>query len=121
MRKGLPVHRGRGDHGQAHALRPHPPDLLHRPDRIVQEDVGHPEETILTVAAHVRQEPVVGPRVGTLRVAVRSEPLLPQQPVVREHDRGIEPEGVERREAGAGEAVGVGHQLLERRRSTLAA
>ena len=47
VRERLPVHRRRGDHGQAHALRPHPPDLLHGPGRVMQEDVGHPEEPAL--------------------------------------------------------------------------
>ena len=102
-------------------LRPHPPDLLHRPGRIVQQDVGHAEEPTVALAAHVGHEAVVGPGVGPLRVAVRGQPLFPQQPVVREHDRGVEPELVERREAGPGEAVGVGHQLVERCRRPLAA
>ena len=100
VRQRLPVHRGRGDHGQAHALRPHPPDLLHRPGRIVQQDVGHAEEPALALAAHVGDEAVVGPCVGALGVAVRRQPLLPQQAVVREQDRGIESERVERRERG---------------------
>ena len=100
VRQRLPVHRGRSDHGQPHALGPHPPDLLHRPGRVVQQDVGHAEEPARRLAADVGHEAVVGPGVGPLRDAVRGQPLLPQQPVVREQHRGVEPERVERRRGG---------------------
>ncbi len=92
VRERLPVDRGRGDHGQAQPLRPHPSDLLHRPRRIVQQDVGHAEETSLAIAADVGDEAVVGPGVGALRSAVRGQPLFPQEPVVREHDGSVESE-----------------------------
>ena len=121
VRQRLPVHRRRGDHGQAHALRPHPRDLLHRPAGIVQQEVRHAEEAPVTLAADLGHEAVVGPGVRPLRGTVRGQPLLPQEPVVREHDRSVQPEPVERRQAGPGEAVGVGDQVVEGRRCALPA
>ncbi len=88
---------------------------------IVQQEVRHAEEASVTLAADVGHEAVVGPGVRPLRGTVRGEPLLPQQPVVREQDRGVQPELVERLQARPGEAVGVGHQVVERGRRALTA
>ena len=120
VRKGLPVNRSRGDHGQAYALRPYPPDLLHRPGRVVQQHMGHPEES--DPCHHCTRPPRSGCKPARWRVAgaVRGQSLFPQEAVVREQDRCVEPERVERRQAGTGQTVGVRDQLLERCRSPLA-
>ncbi len=115
----LPVDGSRCDHGEAEALGPDPLDLLDGPRRVVQEHVGHTEEAVLPVVAHVGHEAVVRPRVGTLRLAVRGQPLLPQEAVVGEHHGGVQPELVERVEPRPGQPVVVGHQLVERRRRSL--
>ena len=121
MRQRFPVHRGRGDHGQPDPLGAHPGDLLDGPGRIVQEDMSHPEEPALPVAARFGGEAVVGARIGPLGDPVRGKPLLPQQSVVGEENCSVETEGVERVQAGAGQPVGIGHEVVEGRRCVLAA
>ncbi len=120
VRERLPVHGCGCDHGQPNALRPYPLDLLHRPRRVVQHHVCDAVETALPLGAHAGREAVVRTCVRPLRLAIRGQPLLPQEAVVGEHDRGVEPETVERGETRVGEAIGVRHQFVERRRRVLA-
>ena len=69
VRERLPVHRGRGDHGQADALGPHPPDLLDRPRRDRASSTwATPKRRSSPSLTDVGHEAVVGPRVGPLRV-----------------------------------------------------